>query len=81
MATVFILTLDHIPVIADLMKVVAHDSLVEALLLRDVFLVPLHSLPPCNVLRWIVILNHTEVLLRHDIATIVQGFHLSGHHW
>ena len=58
---------------------VAHDGLIEALLLRDILLVPLLGLLPCYLLGRVVVLNHTEVFLRHDIATVVQGLHLASH--
>ncbi len=80
LTTVFVFTFNDGGVLRDLLVVLAHHSLVEALLLGDLLFVPLKGLPPCHVLGRVGVLNHTEVLLRHHIATVVESLHLTSHH-
>ena len=67
-----------LPVLVDLAVEVVHDSLVELFGLHDVVLVALQCLPPGCVFGRIVVLNHSEVLLWHDITAVVEWFDLVG---
>lgn len=73
----FVLILDVFLVLVNFSVKVRHHSFVHIPRLGDVFLMPLKGLLPRKVLGRVVVLNHAVVLLRHDIAAVVEGLHLA----
>ena len=73
----FVLRRADIFICFDPLEVLSHDRFVHIFLFGDFLFVTLQSLPPGVTLGGIAVLNDAMVLLRADIATVVQLFDLA----
>ena len=76
-----VLIVQILPVLIDLAVEVVHDRLIELFSIHDVVFMALEGLSPRGVLGWIVVLNHSIILLRHDITAIIQRLDLVWCRW
>ena len=74
----FVLRRTDILISLDPLKVLSYDRFVHIFLLSDLFFVALQGLPPGVTFGWIAVLDDSVVLLRADVATIMQLLDLSG---
>ena len=74
----FVLRRTDILVCFDPLKMLSHDRFVHIFLFGDFFFVALQGLPPGVTLGRIAVLDDSMILLRADIATVVQLFDLAG---
>ena len=67
----FIFSVVRALVILDPLEVLRHNRLIEILLLGDLIFVALQGLLPGLALGRVIVLNHTMVLVRTHVATVV----------
>ena len=77
-STILMLSFDIVPVFIDFTVEVIHDCLIEVFCLGNVSLVTLECLPPGRIFGRVIVLDHSVVLLRHNITAVIEWFDLIG---
>ena len=74
-----ILRMIRILIILNPLEMFRHNMFIAIFLLCDLVFVSLQGLFPSLALGWVVILNHSVILIRANIATVMQVFHLTSY--